>query len=90
MLKKGSVFLLVLLAMCLLSNLAFSDTKVGPRPGEKNPVASNRASLFCDDELLMVVGFPNDHKMDYISFTPQKADLTEWSTERSGHNLLGH
>ena len=62
--------------------------KTGPRPGEKNPVTPNRASLFRDDELLMLVGDPTGHKVDYTSLVPSKADLTEWSTETHTHTFL--
>jgi hypothetical protein len=62
--------------------------KTGPRPGEKNPVTANRASLFCDDELLMLVGYPGAHKVGYTSLVPSKADLTEWSTEAHTHTFL--
>ena len=87
MLKKGCIFLFVILAMCLLSNLAFG-TKDGPRPGKKNPVTPNRASLFCDDELLFLVGRPEQHKMVYTPFVPTKADLSDWSYKYLPHNYL--
>ncbi len=64
-------------------------SKTGPRPGEKNPMTPNRNSLFCDDELLMLVGYPGDHKVDYTSLVPTNADLSEWSAETHAHTFLG-
>jgi hypothetical protein len=83
--KAVFVMFLAVLVVCpvcgWLPDADANGDKTGPRPGKKNPMTPNRASLFCDDELLMLVGYPEDHKINYWSFAPTKADLTDWSTE---------
>ena len=88
MLKKRSVFVLVMLAG-FLSSLALSAiASEGLRPGEKNPVTANGNSLFRDDELLLLIGDPQVHKAYYDSFKPGEADLKTWSTEEHDHRYL--
>lgn len=78
-----------LLAFCVLVTTArANDVKTGPRPGENNPSNPAHPALFRDDELLILGGYSDDHKIKYHYLWPASDALTVWGAQHSEHQFL--
>ena len=81
-----STCMMVTLIFLIMSFSAWADdTKTGPRPGEKNPIASNKRVLFHDDELFVLFGDPGHYSMDYRGISPESDDLSKWGVQETQH-----
>jgi len=77
------VFCLMLSSLCTQSMAT-----TGTRPGLKNPLPVTKKNIFQDDELLLMVGDPGAHKMNYLSMSPDNNKLDKWKSSAKDHNYL--
>ena len=82
------IFLILALFVCLPPVAVFAEGDTDVRPGETNPVTTSRQTLFRDDELMLFIGRPGSHKMDYLYAVPDKDDLTSWQEYTDEHTYL--
>jgi len=77
------VFFLIIASFC---TLVWADT--GSRPGADNPLTVTKRILFQDDELLLMVGNPAAHIMNFSSMSPADNKLDSWTSSEKSHNYL--
>ena len=86
--RSFTLTIFLLLSVCLPPAAVSADGDSDGRPGATNPVTTSRQILFRDDELMLFMGRPGVHKMDYLYAVPGDDDLSGWQVQNDEHTYL--